>query len=331
LTRSDTAPQKARSLYFEEPRNVRVREEAVTPADGELLLRSERIGISHGTEMLFFNGPFPKGQLEEARSDVGAATDYPIKYGYMNVGHTESGERYFGFVPHQDWFTGSPDSLLAVPEGVDTEDAVLYPSVETAVQICHDAAPRLGERVVIAGLGVIGLLLVDLMIRMEVDVVALDPVAERRARAVQKGALVLDPRAGECRAQIREATRGRGLDIGINVSANPDALQLLIDAAAIEATVVEASWYGEKTVPLSLGAAFHRRRLTVRASQVSHLNPAMQPRWNRARRSELTWKLMPNLRPSQYITHRIPLEQAAEAYNLIAARDPAVLQIVLIP
>ncbi len=321
----------SRVVYFESPGEVSVRTERVTVAEGEELVRSEVIGISHGTEMLFYKGPFPKGQLLEARDSVSGAGDYPLKYGYMNVGRRADRSRVFAFAPHQDLFAAPTDGLIALPAGIEPEDAVLYPSVETAVQIVHDAAPLLGERVLVCGLGVIGLLVAQLLRRGLHDVVATDPIASRRERAATLGCRVIDPVSPSAADDIAAATGGAGPDVAINTSARGEALQLALDVLPNEGRAVEASWYGESRVNLDLGTSFHRRRLTIRASQVSNLNPVMQPRWTRERRGALVWQLVRELGPSRYITHRFPLDAAAAAYELIATHPESVLQIVLVP
>ncbi|MFW6291637.1 MAG: zinc-dependent alcohol dehydrogenase [Spirochaetota bacterium] len=320
-----------RIVYFEAPGEVSVRTERITPRDGEELVRSQIIGISHGTEMLFYRGPFPTGQLLEARDSVSGAAGYPLAYGYMNVGRRTDGSRVFAFAPHQELFAAPPEDLLPLPEGIEPDDAVLYPSIETALQIVHDAAPLLGERVLVCGLGVIGLLVVELLRRGLHEVIATDPVASRRDRAAELGCRALDPASPTAAQEIRDAADGARPDIAINTSARGEALQLGLDALAHEGRAVEASWYGESRVNLDLGASFHRRRLTIRASQVSNLNPAMQPRWTRARRTAVAWRLVGELRPSRYITHRFPLDDAAAAYELIATHPERVLQVVLVP
>jgi threonine dehydrogenase-like Zn-dependent dehydrogenase len=322
---------RARAVFFDAPRSVSVRPVTVTPGQGQQIIRSELIGISHGTEMLFYEGPFPRGQLLEARRSIGEASGYPIRYGYMNVGVNEDGARVFAFEPHQDVFAADTAAVVAVPPGVEPEDAVLYPSMETAVGIVHDAAPSLGDRVLVCGLGVIGLLVTRLLARFPIDVIAIDPVATRRERAAAEGCAVIDPLAAGALESVLAATGGAGVDIAINASSSAAALQLSIDALADEGTVVEASWYGETSATLALGRSFHRRRLAIRASQVSRLNPAMAPRWNRERRTALVWRLVRDIRPGSLITHRFALDDAPEAYELIASRPDDLLQAVLVP
>lgn len=323
--------REARALYFEEPGSVTVRREQVHPRENEVMVTSRLIGISHGTEMLFYHGPFPSGQLAESISHVGDSSGYPIKYGYMNVGETPSGNRVFAFFPHQDRFALPSSELIPIPPDISDEDAVLYPSVETALQITHDAAPVAGEQVVVAGLGVIGMLVARILSGMRVDVLALDPLASRRQQAETRGISTADPGDPGVSEQIRERTGGRGADVFVNVSAHPSALQLGLDVLATEGTAVEASWYGEKPADLTLGTGFHRRRLTIRSSQVSRINPGLAPRWDHARRTRVTWELVRELNPGRMISHRIPLDEAAGAYELIARQREDVLQVVLVP
>lgn len=326
-----SADLEARALYFDEPGRVSLRPEPVRVDDGETLVTSRLIGISHGTEMLFYQGPFPTGQLMESISHVGESAGYPIKYGYMNVGQTDAGSRVFAFYPHQDRFALPVSELAAIPDDIADEDAVLYPSVETALQISHDAAPVTGEYVVVAGLGVIGILVTRVLSRLGMDVIALDPLGHRRERAEALGCRTADPTAPRARQTILELTRGHGPDIFINTSAQGAGLQLGLDVLATEGLAVEASWYGERPAQLMLGAAFHRRRLTVRSSQVSRITPRLRPRWDHARRTEVAWRLVRELKPGELITHRIPLDEAARAYELIARQSEDLLQVVLVP
>jgi threonine dehydrogenase-like Zn-dependent dehydrogenase len=119
------------------------------------------------------------------------------------------------------------------------------------------------------------------------------------------------------------------VDVAIEASGNPAALQACIDAAAFAGTVVVASWYGTRDASLNLGGRFHRRRTRIVSSQVSTLDPALGPRWDRARRSSLVSELLQELPLDQLITHRFPLDQAAAAYELLDRGPGDCLQVVL--
>ena len=109
-------------------------------------------------------------------------------------------------------------------------------------------------------------------------------------------------------------TAGRGADLVVESSGNPQALAAALGLLAHEGTALVCSWYGTKPVPLPLGAAFHRRRLAVASTQVSTLPAALTARWDRRRRAELAWRLARELPLSALATHGFTFEEAAEAY-----------------
>jgi threonine dehydrogenase-like Zn-dependent dehydrogenase len=73
-------------------------------------------------------------------------------------------------------------------------------------------------------------------------------------------------------------------DVVFHASASAAGLATAIAAAGFEATIVEASWYGEGTVAAPLGGAFHSRRLKFISSQVGHVSATRRARWSYARR-----------------------------------------------
>ena len=80
----------------------------------------------------------------------------------------------FAFHPHQDRFVADPGDAVAVDD-LDPRAATLYPTVETALQVTLDAAPRLGETVVVAGLGAVGILAAALLARTGAQVLGSEP------------------------------------------------------------------------------------------------------------------------------------------------------------
>ena len=119
------------------------------------------------------------------------------------------------------------------------------------------------------------------------------------------------------------------MDLAIEVSGAPAALDQAIQAVAFGGTIVVASWYGTKPVPLLLGGAFHRRRLRLVSSQVSTIDGALQPRWTYARRLDVALGLLQSLELAPLISHRFPVERAAEAYALVDSHPDQVTQVVL--
>ena len=148
----------------------------------------------------------------------------------------------------------------------------------------------------------------------------IEPIAKRRELALQVGAsTALSP----------DELAALEVDIAIEVSGNAAALNQAIDSLAFGGTVVVASWYGTKPVSLSLGGAFHRRRLRIVSTQVSTIDASLQPRWTHRRRLEVALALLGELDLGRLISHRFPLERAAEAYQLIDSTPEETVQVVL--
>jgi threonine dehydrogenase-like Zn-dependent dehydrogenase len=119
------------------------------------------------------------------------------------------------------------------------------------------------------------------------------------------------------------------VDVAVEASGSPAALQACIDAVAFAGTVVVASWYGTREATVALGGAFHRRRVRVVSSQVSTLDPSLTPRWDRRRRTALVSELLHELPLSELITHRFGFADAASAYELLERAPGECLQVVL--
>jgi threonine dehydrogenase-like Zn-dependent dehydrogenase len=88
------------------------------------------------------------------------------------------------------------------------------------------------------------------------------------------------------------ADAARDADLVVHASGSPAGLELSLQLAGFESTIVELSWYGDRTVPLPLGEGFHARRLTIRSSQVGHVSPSQRSRWTTGRRMALALSLL---------------------------------------
>lgn len=334
------AGQTATSVWFSRPRQVELRTEAL-PALGAHDVRVDALAsaISHGTEMLVYRGQVPS-ELELDLPTLRGSFSFPIKYGYASVGHVAEigsavqslavGDLVFVHHPHQTAYVVPAELPIRLPDGLDPMRGVFLANLETAVNIVLDAAPRFGERVAIFGQGVVGLLVSQLARRTGVGCLAvIEPVARRRELARQLGAdLALGPDE-DIPSALRQATDGVGVDLAIEVSGNGAALGQAIDSLAFGGTVVVCSWYGTKPVQLSLGGAFHRRRLRLVSSQVSTIDAALQPRWTPRRRLAVARDLLGALPLEDLISHRLPLRCAAEAYALVDEHPGQTVQVVL--
>ena len=185
-----------------------------------------------------------------------AACHFRFRYGYAAAGDvTDTGEgvgaeltgrRVFAFNPHESLFEAEPESLMEIPEGVSYEDAVMLPSIETAVNFAMDGAPLVGENVLIIGQGAIGLLTTAVLAQMPLgSLITLDTVEARQEASLRLGAsAALNPESPGVIDEIAAAFGGHGADLVFELSGRPEALD----------TAIAATGYG--------GA--HRHRLVVR-------------------------------------------------------------------
>lgn len=324
--------KKCQVLYFDAPYQIAVRDETLTaPEAGQALVRTTLTAISAGTEMLFYRGQFPQEIAVDASIDaLEEQNGYPLKYGYCAVGVVEEigagvdenwlQKRVFSFQPHQSHFVADLETLFEIPENIAVEDAVFLPNMETAVDLVMDANPVLGERVIVFGQGIVGLLTTALLRQFPLErLVVVDPVAMRRQSAI---ALGVDA------AYAPEELSEDNFDLALELSGVPAALNAAVERVGFSGRVVVGSWYGQKPVSLNLGGRFHRERIQIVSSQVSTIAPQFSGRWDKARRFGVAWDALGRIKPSQWISSRIPLGEADQAYATLDTRPQDVLQIV---
>jgi 2-desacetyl-2-hydroxyethyl bacteriochlorophyllide A dehydrogenase len=314
-----------RALWFTGPRTVALRTVELTPiAAGEVHVRTVCSGISGGTEMLAYRGELePSMPRDETIGALGGTFSYPFQYGYSCVGVVEEsrsdldvGALVFAFHPHQESFVANAADV--VPLGrLEPRPATLFPLVETALQIRLDAGPVADESVVVFGLGAVGVLTALLLRSAGARVLAVEPARWRRELAADLGIDAVAPEslAGE----LGTNSHPDRVPLAIEVSGNPAALAAALGVLAHEGVALVASWYGTKPVPLPLGAEFHRRRLTIRSTQVSTIPAHLSDRWDTARRRAAALDLLGELPLDALATHTFAFDRAGDAYAAIDA------------
>jgi threonine dehydrogenase-like Zn-dependent dehydrogenase len=280
----------ARAFWIGSPGRGEIRTERLnSPGPDEVVVRTLYSGISRGTESLVFRGEVPASEWQRMRAPFQDG-DFPgpVKYGYANVGVVEEGtpdligRRVFTLFPHQSRFVVPATAVHALPEGVPDERAILAANMETAINGLWDARPHLGDRIAVVGAGTVGCIAAWLgsrIIGCDVELVDVNP--QRAAIAEALGLSFAQP-----------ASARPGADLVIHASGSPGGLQQALELAGFEATVLELSWFGDKSVALTLGRTFHVNRLTVRSSQVGSLPSAQRARWSHTRRLELALELL---------------------------------------
>ncbi|HTF98271.1 MAG TPA: zinc-binding alcohol dehydrogenase [Cellvibrio sp.] len=333
----------AQQLWFTGQQQVEVRvRELELPAPDEVLVEVNCSAISAGTEMLVYRGQLPAEIALDANIESLQSQNYPLQYGYAcvgtviqlgeNVDDSWLGQTVFAFQPHASHFVSRVESLIPVPADISAEDAVFLANMETAVNLLHDGKPVVGERVLVLGQGIVGLLLTSLLAQLPLtETLVADKWLVRRQLANQLGANSFDPLiAEERKAQQSRLEKEQGADLIFELTGVPDVLNLAIDFSGYHSRIVIGSWYGTKTASVYLGGAAHRNRLQIVTSQVSSIAPELTGRWNKARRFDVTWDMIRRFKPSRFISHRNALDDAPIIYEYLDQQAESLIQALFV-
>lgn len=333
---------RASQLWFTAPFRVEVREVTVpAPAEDQVLVRTRYSAVSAGTELLLYRGQMPGSMsLDASLSSLRQSSRYPLQYGYACVGEVQKtgrdvdpgwqGRQVFSFQPHASHFLTTTAQLLAVPDDLSAQAAVFLPNMETAVNLVQDGRPLIGERIVVLGQGVVGLLLSGLLARFPLaNLAAVEGLPERQELARRMGVDDVYSPDQVIEAAAPSSDKHPGMvdaDLVYEVSGRPEALNLAIALSGFASRIVIGSWYGSKSVPIDLGGEAHRNRLQLITSQVSTLAPALSGRWDKQRRFDLAWDMIRRTDPAQLVTNILPIEEAGWLYQQLHEEQSGIMQ-----
>ena len=316
---------KAIAIEFVAPSSVQVIElDLPEPGPNDAIVRTTFSGISSGTETLAFRGGIdPDVVLDESIDSLSGTFEFPFRYGYScvgvverDVGSLQEGQQVFCMHPHQSVLVRPHGEMLPI-EGVEPRVATLLPMVETGLQIALDVPDDEGP-IFVLGLGVVGLLTAAVLRREGRDVTGVEPLADRRDVAAALDVPAIDP--GEAGGEATTI---------VECSGRPEVLAAGLELLAHEGTALVASWYGAKPVELPLGGAFHRRRLTIRSTQVSSIPSSSQREWSFERRTEAAISLMKELPLDLLATHTFPVADAQRAFEAADAGSGGLIHAAL--
>lgn len=347
--------------------------EAPAPRAGaaEVVIATSASVVSAGTERMLVDfgrasllgkarsQPHRIGEvLDKARTDgvgttIGAVRSKlaePIPLGYSSAGVVlEVGREVRGLAvgdlvaaagPHAE-VAAVPATLTApVPPGVAPADAAFATIGSIPLQGIRLIAPGVGEHVVVTGLGLVGLLAVQLLVAQGCHVLGIDPDPERRHRAEAAGAVVVDP-ADDVLGAAEERTRGRGVDavlVCASTSSNEPVHQaaqmcrqrgriVLVGVTGLE--LDRADFY-EKELSFQVSAAYGPGRYDPSYEDDGVDYPFGLVRWTAGRNMEAVLGLVAagRVSPSTLVTHTHDISDAPAAYEALVS-DPTALGIVL--
>ncbi len=335
-------------LWFARPGQVEIRQHTLPPLKAnEVCVHNLYSGISAGTEMLVYRGQLPTELALDAGLEAmkNRQTEYPLQYGYSAVGRVEQtgtlvdpvwkDKLVFAFQPHASHYITTTEQLVPVPIQTDPLAALFLANTETAVNLALDGRPQLGEKIVVLGQGVVGLLATAILARYPLGgLYTLDRIADRRVHALRLGVnSSSDPDSVADIAMLKKslttAENWHGADLVYELTGVPEVLNLAIDLCGYGSRIITGSWYGTRTAALQLGGSFHRNRISITSSQVSTIAPEHTGRWDKTRRFETAWQMISQINPVKLVTHRIPFAEAARAYDLLDRAPHEALQVVL--
>lgn len=335
---------------------------------GQLLVRTSRTLISAGTERMLVD--FGKaGMLNKARQQpervkavvdkvrtdglvptveaVRNKLDQPLAMGYCNVGEViEVGPGVTGFAvgdrvasngKHAEIVAVPVNLCATIPDNVDDEAAAFTVLGAIALQGIRLVAPTLGEAVVVSGLGLIGLLAVQLLRANGCRVLGIDFDPHKLAIARSFGAETVQLGEGaEPVAAAQAFSRGRGVD-AVVITASTKSSEPVHQAALMCRKRGRIVLVGVTGLELSR-ADFYEKELTFQVScsyGPGRYDPVYEEqgvdypvgfvRWTEQRNLEAVLDMMSSgaLDVAPLVSHRFAVEEAAAAYDLVSGKEPS--------
>jgi predicted dehydrogenase len=335
---------------------------------GQVLIRTTRTLVSAGTERMLVE--FGKaGWIEKARQQpdkvlmvldkirtdgllptleaVFNKLDQPLPMGYCNVGAVvEVGNGVTGFSvgdrvasngKHAEVVCVPVNLCAKVPDGVSDDEAAFTVIGAIGLQGIRLVQPTLGEAVVVTGLGLIGLVTVQLLRAHGCRVLGIDFDAEKLALARQFGADVANLSAGEDPVAAAFAfSRGRGVDAVI-ITASTKSSEPVHQAALMSrkrgrivlvgVTGLELSRadFFEKELSFQVSCSYGPGRYDSNYEEKGVDYPVGYVRWTEQRNFEAVLDMMADgrLDVKPLISHRFAINEAEQAYALVGGAGPS--------
>lgn len=335
---------------------------------GQLLIRTSRTLVSAGTERMLVD--FGKANwiekarqqpdkvrmvLDKLRTDGLLPTieavlnklDQPLPMGYCNVGvvvevgagvtNFEVGDRVASNGKHAEMVSVPVNLCARIPESVPNEDAAFTVVGAIGLQGIRLIQPTLGEAVVVTGLGLIGLVVVQLLRAHGCRVLGIDFDKSRLALARQFGAEVVDLSAAEDPvAAAQQFSRGRGVDavlITASTRSNEPVHQaalmcrkrgriVLVGLTGLELSRAD---FFEKELTFQVSCSYGPGRYDVSYEEKGNDYPVGFVRWTEQRNFEAVLDMMADgrLDVKPLISHRFPIEVANKAYEVVGGSEPS--------
>lgn len=303
---------------------------------GQVRLRSVLSVVKHGTELRAFRAdtrdataPFDRelglhlpgerrGAFPHLLGNQGVAL---VMEAGAEAERFRPGDLVFGPLPIRQTHTVAQEQVQPAPAGADPAALLCWDPASVALCGIHDAGIRVGDRVLVTGLGAIGLMAAQLARLQGARWVGCsDPFAKRRALAAAHGAdLVIDPAGGDAGLIVKRRTGGRGVDVSIEASGSYAGLHDALRATAYGGVVASIAYYTGSADALHLQGEWHRNQLTLISGRNVNAPLRAHPRWTaeRLHREAVDLLTAGRLRADGVLDPIVPFERSADAYRQI--------------
>lgn len=336
--------------------------------DGQILIHTTQTLVSAGTERMLVD--FGKANvidkarqqpdkvklvLDKVKTDglvptveaVRNKLDQPLAMGYCNVGVVSRvgagvggfkvGERVASNGKHAEVVSVPINLCAKVPDGVSDEEAAFTVIGAIALQGIRLVQPTLGEAVVVTGLGLVGLMAVQLLRAHGCRVLGLDFDPGKLALARRFGAEVVDLSAGQDPVIVAEKfSRGRGVDAVIITAATRSSEPMhqaalmcrkrgRIVLVGVTGLALSRADFFEKELTFQVSCSYGPGRYDPRYEEQGQDYPVGFVRWTEQRNFEAVLDMLADgrLDVKPLISHRFPINEAEKAYEVVGCAEPS--------
>ncbi|MFO0917737.1 MAG: bi-domain-containing oxidoreductase [Planctomycetaceae bacterium] len=292
--------------------------------------------------------------LEKARTDGVLATiesvldklDQPVELGYCNVGTVlevgagvsgfQAGDRVLSNGRHAEIVCVPKNLCAKIPDNVSDESAAFGVLGAIALEGIRLAQPTLGECFLVSGLGLVGLLTVQLLQAQGVRVLGADFNPARLKLAREFGAETVDLGRDDLIARAAAFSRGQGVDgvlLTLATSSNEPIHQAAevsrkrgrIVLVGVTGTHLSRDDFYRKELSFQVSCSYGPGRYDSAYEEQGHDYPLPFVRWTEQRNFEAVLDTLAagKLDVSDLITHRFPLTEADAAYELLNSGEPS--------
>lgn len=334
---------------------------------GHVLIRTSLTLISAGTERMLVefgrSNLIDKARqqpdkvrmvLDKVKTDglgptvraVRSKLDQPLPLGYSNVGvviglgagvtDLSIGDRVLSNGNHAEIVCVPRNLCAKIPDNVEDEAASFTVVSAIALQGIRLLQPSIGENIIVTGLGLIGLIAVQILRANGCNVLGVDFDSKRVALAREMGAVAVDLSKGEDMLEVaHNFSGGLGVD-GVLLTAATKSNEPVHQAAqacrqrgrivlvGVTGLSLSREDFYEKELSFQVSCSYGPGRYDASYEDEGNDYPFGLVRWTEQRNFEAVLNLLSkgSLQVDHMVSHRYPIEDAAAAYDILANDSP---------